>query len=136
MANLAVFIHNLLLQWFTKNIETDDLCPDHWISTSIQSYDVVSLITISTDIKLEDIFKLLQDYVVVKFNEKLPNFNKNDDIDILTSNVDENINIILDWYDKDKFRHNIVKVNSFQKQVDLIRIGEKRLTIKFDLYEN
>ena len=122
-------------QWFTKNIETDDLCPDHWISTSIQSYDVVSLITISTDIKLEDIFKLLQDYVVVKFNEKLPNFNKNDDIDILTSNVDENINIILDWYDKDKFRHNIVKVNSFQKQVDLIRIGEKRLTIKFDLYE-
>jgi len=48
----------------------------------------------------------------------LPSFNKNDDIDILTSNVDENINIILDWYDKDKFRHNIVKVNSFQKKIE------------------
>lgn len=87
------------------------------------------------DIKLEDIFKRLQDYVVVKFNEKLPSFNKNDDIDILTSNIDKNIKIILDWYNKDKFRHKIIRVNSFQKQVDLIRIGEKRLTIKFDLYE-
>jgi hypothetical protein len=47
----------------------------------------------------------------------------------------KNINIVISLYDTSIFNHKIIKVNSSQMQLDLIKIGERRLTIKFDFYE-
>ena len=59
-------------------------------------------------LKLQDIFNKLEDYVIIKFDKNLPQYNINDDVDILTSNIHKNKNIIINWYDKSKFIHKII----------------------------
>ena len=87
------------------------------------------------NINLKEIFDRLYNYVIIKFNNTLPLFKINDDIDILTSDIYLNKNIIINWYNKKIFTHKIIKINNSHIQLDLIKIGEKKLTIRFDLFE-
>ncbi len=87
------------------------------------------------NLDLKKIFSILEDYVIIKFNNQLPSYHKNDDIDILTSNILKNKNIIIDWYDKSLYYHKIVKINNSHLQLDIFLIGENNLTLRFDLFE-
>ena len=89
----------------------------------------------NNDINLIDIFNKLYDYVIIKFDSDLPLYKKNDDIDILTSDMNKNKNIIISLYDKSIFRHKISIINKFQIHLDLIKLNEKKLTLRFDFYE-
>ena len=72
-------------------------------------------------LNLQDIFNKLEDYVIIKFDKNLPKYNINDDVDILTSNIQKNKNIIIDWYDKNIFLHKIININNFHIQLDLYK---------------
>jgi len=45
------------------------------------------------EIDVKYIFDNLFDYVVIRYRDTLPKYNINEDIDILTSNIQKNINI-------------------------------------------
>lgn len=85
------------------------------------------------DIDVKYILDNLYDYVVIRYRDTLPMYNLNEDIDILTSNVQKNINILTDIYDKKIFKHKIIPINDYQVQFDLIK--NRQRILKFDLYE-
>jgi hypothetical protein len=85
------------------------------------------------EIDVKYIFDNLYDYVVIKYRDTLPSYNINEDIDILTSNIQKNINILTDIYDKKNFKHKIISINEYHIQVDLMK--NKQRILKFDLYE-
>ena len=87
------------------------------------------------EINLKYIFQNLYDYVIIKYRDSLPKYNEYEDIDILTSDIKKNINILSDIYDKTKFKHKINIVNEFHIHFDLVKHGRGRLTLRFDLYE-
>lgn len=84
---------------------------------------------------LLNLFRKLYDYVVMKCNTNLPKFSINDDIDILTSDISKNINIIAHWYDNKTFIHRITRVCTQHIHFDLLDINSKKLILRFDLYE-
>tara|TARA_B110000259_G_scaffold164860_1_gene191240 strand:- start:2241 stop:3644 length:1404 start_codon:yes stop_codon:yes gene_type:complete len=87
-------------------------------------------------LNLQDIFKKLEDYVIIKFDKNLPKYNINDDVDILTSNIQKNKNIIINWYDKNIFLHKIININNFHIQLDLYKKEQDNtLHFRFDLFE-
>ena len=87
-------------------------------------------------LKLQDIFNKLEDYVIIKFDKNLPQYNINDDVDILTSNIHKNKNIIINWYDKSKFIHKIIIINSNHIQLDIfLKNQADKLHFRFDLFE-
>tara|TARA_B100000035_G_C21036396_1_gene571188 strand:- start:1398 stop:2798 length:1401 start_codon:yes stop_codon:yes gene_type:complete len=87
-------------------------------------------------INLQDIFNKLEDYVIIKFDKNLPKYNINDDVDILTSNIQKNKNIIINWYDKNVFFHKIININNFHIQLDLYKKEDiNKLHFRFDLFE-
>lgn len=85
------------------------------------------------EINVKYIFDNLFDYVVIRYRDTLPRYNINEDIDILTSNIQKNINILTDIYDKKNFQHQIIHVNKYHIQFDLIK--NRKLILKFDFYE-
>ena len=85
------------------------------------------------EVNVKYIFDNLFDYVVIRYRDTLPMYNINEDIDILTSNIQKNINILTDIYDKKNFQHRINHINKYHIQFDLIK--NKKLVLKFDFYE-
>jgi hypothetical protein len=85
------------------------------------------------EIDVKYIFNNLYDYVVIKYRDTLPKYHENEDIDILTSNIQKNLNILINIYDKQKFKHKIITINEYHIQFDLIK--HKQRILKFDLYE-
>lgn len=61
---------------------------------------------------LNEIFNLLEDYVIIKMNSYFPKYKINEDVDILTINLKKNINIILDNYDKNNFVLKITQIKN------------------------
>jgi len=87
-------------------------------------------------LNLQDIFNKLEDYVIIKFDKNLPKYNINDDVDILTNNIQKNKNIIINWYDKNIFLHKIVNINNSHIQLDLYKKEQAgKLHFRFDLFE-
>jgi len=87
-------------------------------------------------LKFQDIFNKLEDYVIIKFDKNLPQYNVKDDVDILTSNIHKNKNIIINWYDKSKFIHKIIIINDNHIQLDIYMKNQlDKLHFRFDLFE-
>jgi len=87
-------------------------------------------------LNLQNIFNKLEDYVIIKFDKNLPKYNINDDVDILTSNIHKNKNIIINWYDKNVFFHKIININNYHIQLDLYKKETTyKLHFRFDLFE-
>lgn len=87
-------------------------------------------------LNLQDFFLRLEDYVIIKFDKNLPNYNINDDVDILTKSIHKNKNIIIDFYDKKLFYHKIISINNHHIQLDLYtNVQPKKLHFRFDLFE-
>lgn len=87
-------------------------------------------------LNLQDIFNKLEDYVIIKFDKKLPKYNINDDVDILTGNIEKNKNIIINWYDKNTFLHKIININNYHIQLDLYKKEQvTKLHFRFDLFK-
>jgi hypothetical protein len=87
-------------------------------------------------LNLQDIFNKLENYVIIKFDKNLPKYNINDDVDILTSNIKKNKNIIINWYDKNTFLHKIININNHHIQLDLYKKEHvNKLHFRFDLFE-
>lgn len=87
-------------------------------------------------LNLQDIFNKLENYVIIKFDKNLPKYNINDDVDILTSNIQKNKNIIINWYDKNTFLHKIININNHHIQLDLYKKEHvNKLHFRFDLFE-
>jgi hypothetical protein len=82
------------------------------------------------------IIKSLDDYVVIKLNDIYPEYEINQDIDILTNQLEKNINIILNIYDKSIFTHKIIEIKPLKHyQFDLYLLSKpKQLHFKFDLF--
>jgi len=80
------------------------------------------------------LFDLLQDYVIMKMSDQLPIYKVNEDIDILTSDMYKNINIITNWYDKNIFYHKFSYINSTHIHFDLFKHNENFLHFRFDLF--
>lgn len=83
---------------------------------------------------LTSIFKILHDYVVIKMSDELPLYQINEDLDILTSDIYKNMNIIKDWYDKKVFYHKYSHVTSTHIHIDLFKHNENFLHFRFDLF--
>ena len=87
-------------------------------------------------LNLQDIFNKLENYVIIKFDKNLPKYNINDDVDILTSNIQKNKNIIINWYDKNTFLHKIININNHHIQLDLYKKEYvNKLHFRFDLFK-
>ena len=79
--------------------------------------------------------KKLKDYVVLKFNSDLPEYQPNDSINILTRDVKQSKDTILDWYDKKMFYHRVVSIKSCQIHVELFRVGKSQVHLRFKLFD-
>ena len=87
-------------------------------------------------LNLKEIFDKLEDYVVIKFDQDLPKYKINDDVDILTSNIHKNKNIIVEWYNDDIFFHKLININLHHIQLDMyLKNQPSRLHFRFDLFE-
>ena len=84
---------------------------------------------------LISVFPILHNYVVVKLDDKIPEYKVNDDIDILTDDIVKNINIIIDWYDKSLFYHKITKLNENHIHLDLFKQNQYSLHFRFDIFD-
>jgi hypothetical protein len=85
---------------------------------------------------IDYIIKSLDDYVVIKLNDIYPQYEINQDIDILTNQLEKNINIILTIYDKSIFSHKIIEIKPLKHyQFDLYLLSKpKQLHFRFDLF--
>ena len=84
---------------------------------------------------LNSVFPILHNYVVVKLDDKIPEYKVNDDIDILTNDIEKNINIVADWYDKSLFYHKITKLNENHVHLDLFKKNQRSLHFRFDIFD-
>jgi hypothetical protein len=86
-------------------------------------------------LSLRSIVSKLDSYVIIKMNDYLPYYKINQDIDIITLQLNKNVNIICNSYDKSLFFHKILIINNKHKQIDLyLKEYPTKLHFKFDLY--
>ena len=87
-------------------------------------------------LSIDSLISSFDDYVVIKLNDIYPQYEINQDIDILTSQLEKNIRILLDNYDKTVFKHNIVEIKHLKHyQFDLYLLSNPRqLHFRFDLF--
>lgn len=85
---------------------------------------------------IESIISSFDRYVVIKKSEEFPLYKINQDIDILTTKLDKNINVLLHSYDTTLFSHKIeVVVPNQHYHIDLYLLSDpKRLHFRFDMF--